>query len=209
MGPYLTFYVLQVFIMKFFIAFMAFLALASAQEHTCDECKAGITKLGQYLLTDAELAAVEEALADLVCPTLPEENIEGCIAGVYAWWPKVAEALFTWPETATNLCAGLGYCKKRNPKLLDIFTPRVTCADCVKELGRISDLLKTDEFSMKVAEDLRGPIFCGNPTYIPAEQAEACVGFMSAIDVASVKALGDLVKVSAENLQRKWLRINY
>ena len=72
--------------MKSFIAFMAFLALANGQ-FTCDECKQGVTQLGQYLLTDAELAAVEEALSDLVCPTLPEENIEGCIAGVYAWWP--------------------------------------------------------------------------------------------------------------------------
>merc|ERR1711902_389963 len=62
--------------MKSFIAFMAFLALANGQ-FTCDECKQGVTQLGQYLLTDAELAAVEEALSDLVCPTLPEENIEG------------------------------------------------------------------------------------------------------------------------------------
>ena len=55
-------------------------------------------------------------------------------------------------------------------------------------------------YCLKVAEDLRGPIFCGNPTYMPADQAEACVGFMSAIDVASVKVLGQLVKVSAERV---------
>ena len=52
----------------------------------------------------------------------------------------------------------------------------------------------------KVAEDLRGPIFCGNPTYIPADQAEACVRFMSAVDVASVKVLGQLIKVSTERV---------
>ena len=99
--------------MKFLIAFMTFLALVNGQhDHTCDECKAAVTQLGQYLLTDAELAAVEEALSDLVCPTLPEENIEGCIAGVYAWWPQVAQALFTYPDTTTNLCAGIGYCEK-------------------------------------------------------------------------------------------------
>ena len=102
--------------MKSFIAFMAFLALANGQ-FTCDECKQGVTQLGQYLLTDAELAAVEEALSDLVCPTLPEENIEGCIAGVYAWWPQVAEALFSYPDTTTNLCAGIGYCKKMQPRV--------------------------------------------------------------------------------------------
>ena len=102
--------------MKSFIAFMAFLALANGQ-FTCDECKQGVTQLGQYLLTDAELAAVEEALSDLVCPTLPEENIEGCIAGVYAWWPQVAQALFAYPDTVTNLCAGIGYCKKMQPRV--------------------------------------------------------------------------------------------
>ena len=96
--------------MKSFIAFMALLALANGQ--TCDECKAAVGQLGQYLLTDAELAAVEEALADLVCPTLPEENIEECIEGIYTYWPNIADALFTYPDTTTNLCAGIGYCEK-------------------------------------------------------------------------------------------------
>ena len=101
--------------MKYFIAFMAFLALANGQ--TCDECKAAVGQLGQYLLTDAELAAVEEALADLVCPTLPEENIEECIEGIYTYWPNIADALFTYPDTTTNLCAGIGYCKKMQPRV--------------------------------------------------------------------------------------------
>ena len=95
--------------MKFILAFMTFLALVSG---SIRQYKAAVNLLGQYLLTDAGLDAVEEALSDLVCPALPEENIEGCISGVYAWWPQVAEALFTYPDTTTNLCAGIGYCEK-------------------------------------------------------------------------------------------------
>ena len=95
--------------MKFILAFMTFLALVSG---SIRQYKAAVNLLGQYLLTDAGLAAVEEALSDLVCPALPEENIEGCISGVYAWWPQVVEALFTYPDTTTNLCAGIGFCEK-------------------------------------------------------------------------------------------------
>ena len=159
--------------MKFFIALMAFFAFVNGQhDHTCDECKAAVTQLGQYLLTDAELAAVEEALADLVCPTLPEENIEECIEGIYAYWPKIADALFNYPDTTTNLCAGIGYCEKMQPTvspinilapfsktfcshqasfvLQHIFKPKIDCPDCIEDLGLISDLLSTDAFANKV-----------------------------------------------------------
>ena len=95
---------------------MAFVALANA-EPTCDQCKQGVMKLGEYLNTDAELAAVEEALSDLVCTTLPEDDIEMCIEFVYGNWPMMAKALFAWPNTVPELCGQLGYCKK--------FTPRV------------------------------------------------------------------------------------
>jgi hypothetical protein len=45
--------------MKFFLAFLAIFAAASAQED-CELCKLGVDALGNYLLTEAELAAVEE-----------------------------------------------------------------------------------------------------------------------------------------------------
>ena len=46
-------------IMKFFLAFLAIFAAASAQED-CELCKMGVDALGKYLGTEAEIAAVEE-----------------------------------------------------------------------------------------------------------------------------------------------------
>ena len=63
-------------------------------------------------MTEAELAAVEETLSDLVCTTLPEEDVEGCIEFVYENWPMMAKAIFAWPNTYIELCSYLGYCKK-------------------------------------------------------------------------------------------------
>ena len=45
--------------MKFFLAFLAIFAAASAQED-CELCKMGVDALGKYLSTEAEIAAVEE-----------------------------------------------------------------------------------------------------------------------------------------------------
>jgi hypothetical protein len=45
--------------MKFFLAFLAIFAAASAQED-CELCKPFVDALGNYLTTEAEIAAVEE-----------------------------------------------------------------------------------------------------------------------------------------------------
>ena len=45
--------------MKFFLAFLALFAVASAQDD-CELCKMGVDALGKYLSTEAEIAAVEE-----------------------------------------------------------------------------------------------------------------------------------------------------
>ena len=99
--------------MKLFLAFLALFAVASAQED-CDLCKMGVDALGQYLMTEAEIAAVEEGLVDLVCSTLEEEQIQMCAEGVYTWWPSITQALFAWDGTAEAICAGTGSCKKKN-----------------------------------------------------------------------------------------------
>merc|ERR1712020_194147 len=171
-----------------FIAFLAFLALANAQ--SCDECKDGVKKLGEYLQTPAEIEAVEQALGDLVCPTLPEDQIGECIDFVYTNWPDIAKALFDYPDTYTNICMGIGYCKKT-------VMPRITCDQCKVELGKISTLLGTEEFAQMVATDLEGPIYCGNTDYVAAEDMQACVDFLKLVDVQAVNALGSLLTVSA------------
>ena len=63
------------------------------------------------------MAAVEEALSDVVCTTLPETDIEACIEFVYENWPMMGKAIFAWPDTYTELCAYLGYCRKTNVKV--------------------------------------------------------------------------------------------
>ena len=68
--------------------------------------------MGQYLQTPNEIAAVEQALSDLVCPTLPEDKIEACIDFVYSNWEAMATALFAYENTLTDICGALGYCTK-------------------------------------------------------------------------------------------------
>ena len=100
--------------MKFIAALLALFAVASAQD-LCERCGEGVMALGQYLQTDEEIAAVEQGLVDLVCTTLPEENIDGCATAVFTWWPKISEALFAYEGTAAAICVGAGYCTKRIP----------------------------------------------------------------------------------------------
>lgn len=102
--------------MKFFVAFAAVLALASAQEN-CQRCGDAVAQLGAYLTTPAEIEAVEEGLVDLVCSTL--EDPQGCAKGVYAWWPSIAEALFNYDGTAIAICTGIGACKKQVKQVIN------------------------------------------------------------------------------------------
>ena len=48
--------------------------------------------------------------------------------------------------------------------------------------------------------DLQGPIYCGNPEFVPAADAPRCVEFIKLIGVKSVKALASLVTVSADRI---------
>ena len=103
------------------VAIFAVLALVSgtmAGDDPCADCKEAVPVLGAYLLTPAEIAAVEQGLVDLVCTTLPEENIEECATGVYQRWPGVAEALFTWEGTVDSICMGVGLCMRKTPRTL-------------------------------------------------------------------------------------------
>ena len=180
--------------MKFIVALLALFALANGQDN-CARCAEGVQKLGEYLLTEDEIAAVEEGLVDLVCSTL--DDPAGCARGVYAWWPSIATALFNYEGTVTAICVGVGSCKKATP-----FAPKqdVTCDECEAFLGKVADLLNTDEFAGLVAADLRGDVFCGDETYIQADQMEACQGFVDLAAVPAVKALGSLLRASATKI---------
>ena len=103
--------------MKSLIALFAIFAMAAAQDN-CQLCGEGVAKLGAYLQTEGEIAAVEQGLVDLVCTTLPEENIDGCATAVYTWWPQISKALFEYEGTAAAICVGIGACKKTNPLIV-------------------------------------------------------------------------------------------
>ena len=103
--------------MKSFIALFAIFAMAAAQDN-CQLCGEGVAKLGAYLQTEGEIAAVEQGLVDLVCTTLDEENIDGCATAVYTWWPQISQALFEYEGTAAAICVGIGACKKTNPLIV-------------------------------------------------------------------------------------------
>merc|ERR1711988_729672 len=157
-----------------------------------------IVALAKYLLTPSEIAAVEQGLVDLVCTTLPEDNIEGCAKAVYAWWPQIAEALFEYQGTVVAICVGIGSCQSKNPLVHS--APDFTCAECYAFLDKVSSLLATDTFANVVASDLHGAVFCENPNYIDAAQAETCQGFMDLVAVKAVKALSVLLTASEEKI---------
>ncbi len=53
---------------------------AVAQDN-CDRCQKGIMKLGEYLLTPAEIEKEIQALLDLVCTEFTGAEADMCIAG--------------------------------------------------------------------------------------------------------------------------------
>merc|ERR1712002_450688 len=184
-------------VMKFFLAIFAVLAVANAQE-SCDLCKMGVDALGQYLMTEAEIAAVEEGLVDLVCSTLDEEQIQTCAEGVYTWWPSVTEALFNYEGTAVAICVGTGSCK------YDL-KQEVSCAQCEDWMGRVSGLLGTDEFANTVYNDLHGAVFCDDTSYVPAESTEECKGLMDLIGESCQGSRISLECCCLKNLCRPWM----
>merc|ERR1712080_38127 len=183
-------------IMKVFVTLLAVVALASAQDN-CQRCGEAVQQLGEYLLTPSEIAAVEQGLVDLVCTTLPEENIEGCAVAVYKWWPQIAEALFKYQGTVIAICVGIGACETRNPL---INNEKFTCDECLGFLDKVSGLLATEDFANVVAADLHGDVFCGNPDYIQPADVETCQNFMDLVAVKAVGALSVLLKASAEKI---------
>merc|ERR1712242_615939 len=107
--------------MKIFVTLMTIVALASAQDN-CQRCGQAVQALGNYLLTPSEIAAVEQGLVDLVCTTLPEDNIEGCAKAVYAWWPQMLRLFSNTKELWSPFALALDLVKAR----ILWFTARLT-----------------------------------------------------------------------------------
>ena len=75
-----------------------------------------------------------------------------------------------------------------------------TCTECYAFLDKVSALLDTETFANVVASDLHGAVFCENPNYIDAAQAETCQNFMDLVAVKAVRALSVLLKASEEKI---------
>merc|ERR1719400_1358529 len=171
--------------MQYAVVFVAILALANGQ-FTCDECKQGVTALGQYLQTPNEIAAVEQALSDLVCPTLPEDKIEACIEFVYSNWEAMATALFAYENTLTDICGALGYCTK----FQRAFGVKITCGECNAEMAKLAAVLADPTIA--------GPAYCDS-SYNVGDVA-TCKEWIELMGVQAISALGSLLAVSAERI---------
>ena len=101
-----------------FLAVAALTGMTNGQhDHTCDECKLGAAALGAYLQTEAEIAITEEALANVVCTTLEEDNVQGCNDFIHENWAAMITAIFAFPDTTIDICVGMGYCENKPPKV--------------------------------------------------------------------------------------------
>ena len=74
---------------------------------------------------------MEQGLVDLVCQTLPEEEIQSCTEFIIENWRGMAPAMFAPDsEIPTDLCIGLGFCeplldKTVSPNFIFCFIKRV------------------------------------------------------------------------------------
>merc|ERR1712066_164924 len=164
-------------------------------QFTCDECKQGVTALGQYLQTPNEIAAVEQALSDLVCPTLPEDKIEACIDFVYTNWEAMATALFAYENTLTDICGALGYCTK----FQRAFGVKITCGDCAAEMAKLAGVLADPTFAAGVKDNIAGPAYCES-SYEVTGDVTKCKEWIELMGVQAISALGSLLAVSAERI---------
>lgn len=96
-----------------FFVLLAFLTTSAFAQDSCQSCQEGVGNLAKYLLTEPELRKVEALLKAEVCPQVGPDNQSGCEAGVDAWWAKIADAIFNWPNTGPAICQGLGLCSRR------------------------------------------------------------------------------------------------
>ena len=94
--------------MKFFLAFLALVALVSGQNEEpegCEFCRAGVGIMFNHMAGDA-LDKVMLLLEDFVCPNYPLEDIKKCDEGVKKYWPIISHLIFN-DEAAKYVCSGL------------------------------------------------------------------------------------------------------
>merc|ERR1712018_33654 len=171
-------------IMKIFLAFLALVAIALAQNppkeepEGCEFCRAGVGIMFNHMAGDA-LDKVMLLLEDFVCPNYPLEEIELCQTNVKKYWPIISQILFN-DEAAKYVCAGLseGACEAFQYGQKELWS----CDVCVQDVNLVGIAYSPEYGVPGMVEALQGPIFCENQEIWPEEQQEGCkmgiAGFM-------------------------------
>merc|ERR1719323_2058127 len=115
--------------MKVLVSLAAVLALASAQDWTCDECEEGGHAAADFLSTEENLMGETLILVTETCPEHPDP--EYCGQHMAEWWGAIGPIVWhehfeyicddlDWEETITAWVAGLTEWCRSEPTIPDV-----------------------------------------------------------------------------------------
>ena len=97
--------------MKFFlITLILIFGQTKAQNENCESCKSNVKTLFDFMQKRDQILMTEQALLNIVCLQLPDDQHESCGTGMYTWYPVLTEALFHDQGFINGICAGIGFC---------------------------------------------------------------------------------------------------
>merc|ERR1712209_8207 len=119
--------------MKVFAVLTSVLALASAQDWTCDECAEASVAVGDFLSADYNIASEVAILIEQLCPQHPDP--EYCAANMPAFWGTIGPIV--WKEHWLHVCD-------------DLDCPSVkssvpSCEACQARVNAVADALAWEE----------------------------------------------------------------
>merc|ERR1712198_14924 len=173
--------------MKFFAAIaLACLASSVSAEITCDDCLTFSGNMQTYLMSGESVAEQTELLVALLCPQA--EDAAGCEAGFWAWWAKIAAAMYPEFLEANSICGQLGACG------IKTLLGEPTCDECTASLGAVADIIGSEGKIAEIVEFLKGDAFCvGSP------DADTCaIAIEGTMPYAMPVLAGVLVERAAE-----------
>ena len=115
----------------------AMLALASAQDWTCEECEEGGHAAADYLSTEENLTGEIIILVTETCPEHPDPDY--CAASMPEWWGFLGPIV--WHEHFEYVCDDLD-CPAHN-HTVKAAVP--SCEACTARMNGVSDALAWEE----------------------------------------------------------------
>ena len=95
---------------NFLITLILIFGQTKAQNDNCESCKTNVKTLFDFMQMRDQIFLTEQALVNLVCLQLPENQHESCGTGMYTWYPVLTDALFHDLGFINGICAGIGFC---------------------------------------------------------------------------------------------------